>query len=300
MGLKSVSTNHKSSVAFNWIIFIRSRFIQLLVILTFDPTSVWPTDPPNIPTHPPMGGGVSTNHKSSNRIELPRLGQDSLKFLEHLTWPHPLTHSSTLPTHTPSHGLGCHLQIINLQTELNYLDSVKNCAVKFLVIWPLTPPINLPTHPPTHQIYTLNSWAEGRLHRFQILQTSIEISQLVQVLLNFEWFQGSPGAWGGGWMGWEVVRGLHPTQAVTHMHMHVHAHDAHPLRMRRYVCHREFPGIPPMGWPFAWNYHVYHAYMCMCVHVWIRVHVHCVGAPPNQTTPHPQEPQETWKHQIIQ
>ena len=26
--------------------------------------------------HPPMGGDVSTNHKSSNRIELCRLGQD--------------------------------------------------------------------------------------------------------------------------------------------------------------------------------------------------------------------------------
>ena len=30
------------------------------------------------PTHPPMGGGVSTNHKSSNRIELSWLGQNFL------------------------------------------------------------------------------------------------------------------------------------------------------------------------------------------------------------------------------
>ena len=29
---------------------------------------------------PPMGGGVSTNHKSSNRIELSRLLQDLLNF----------------------------------------------------------------------------------------------------------------------------------------------------------------------------------------------------------------------------
>ena len=28
------------------------------------------------PIDPPMGGGMSTNHKSSNRIELSRLGQD--------------------------------------------------------------------------------------------------------------------------------------------------------------------------------------------------------------------------------
>ena len=26
--------------------------------------------------HPPIGGGVSINHKFSNRIELSRLGQD--------------------------------------------------------------------------------------------------------------------------------------------------------------------------------------------------------------------------------
>ena len=30
--------------------------------------------------HPPMGGGVSTNHKSSNRIELSQLGQVLLNF----------------------------------------------------------------------------------------------------------------------------------------------------------------------------------------------------------------------------
>ena len=37
------------------------------------PLTHWPTQPP---THLPMGGGVSTNDKSSNRIELSRLGQD--------------------------------------------------------------------------------------------------------------------------------------------------------------------------------------------------------------------------------
>ena len=34
----------------------------------------------NPPIHPPIGGGVSTNHKSSNRIELSQLGQDLLNF----------------------------------------------------------------------------------------------------------------------------------------------------------------------------------------------------------------------------
>ena len=39
----------------------------------------WPklTHPSNQPPiHPPIGGGLSTNHKSSNRIELSQLGQD--------------------------------------------------------------------------------------------------------------------------------------------------------------------------------------------------------------------------------
>ena len=32
------------------------------------------------PIHPPIGGGVSTNHKSSNRIELFWLGPDLFDF----------------------------------------------------------------------------------------------------------------------------------------------------------------------------------------------------------------------------
>ena len=32
------------------------------------------------PIHPPIGGGVSTNHKSSNRIELSQLGPDLFDF----------------------------------------------------------------------------------------------------------------------------------------------------------------------------------------------------------------------------
>ena len=54
-----------------------SRFIKLLVISP-DP----PVDPLTHPTtHTPTHGwGVSTNHKSSNRIELSRLAQDLLNF----------------------------------------------------------------------------------------------------------------------------------------------------------------------------------------------------------------------------
>ena len=65
-----------------------------------------------------MGGGVSTNHKSSNRIELSRLGQDLFNCQSSdLTPPiDPLTHPHTQP------WVGVSLQIINHHTELNYLD----------------------------------------------------------------------------------------------------------------------------------------------------------------------------------
>ena len=117
----------------------------------------------------------------------------------------------------------------------------------------------------------------------------IEISQLVQVLLNFEWFRGSPlggggvgrwgWGWGGGWMWVGVVRRCTPSMC-TCMHMH-----ARTRAWTRIWHHRESPGFPQIqwGWPFAWNYHVYHA----CMHV----HVHVWGHPPTTPHPHPPTPQ---------
>ena len=96
----------------------------------------------------------------------------------------------------------------------------------------------------------------------------IEISQLVQVLLNFDWFRGSP-------LGVGVVRGC-PPHMCTCMCMHASAH--------MHMCiwhHREFPGIPPMGAAICMKLsclpHVHvHACTCMCM---------CVGAPPTTPTP---------------
>ena len=39
----------------------------------------------NLSINPPIGGGVSTNHKASNRIELSRLGQDLFDIFSDLT-----------------------------------------------------------------------------------------------------------------------------------------------------------------------------------------------------------------------
>ena len=114
-----------------------------------------------------------------------------------------------------------------------------------------------------------------------------EISRLVQVLLNFDWFWGCPpGGWVGGWMWVGDGERVPPT----HMHMHVHA--------RTRMCiwhHREFPGIPPMGAAICMNLS---CLPCACVHACMCVHVHmCVGHPPttwhpHTPTPHPQSRRE--------
>ena len=96
----------------------------------------------------------------------------------------------------------------------------------------------------------------------------IEISRLVQVLLNFEWFRGSPTLGGRGW--WEGAS--HPrahAYACTHAHRHTRTYDI--------IGNSQV--FPQWGRPFAWNYHVYHMCVCMCVCV------HVCGAPP--ITPHP-------------
>ena len=59
------------------------NYIKIYSIFSNDLTP--PIDPLNHssikpPTHPAMGEGVSTNHKSSNRIGSSQLGQDLLNF----------------------------------------------------------------------------------------------------------------------------------------------------------------------------------------------------------------------------
>ena len=76
---------------------IYSIFTRFLMIW-HEPTH-WPTHPPNHPPiHPSKGGSVSTNHKSSNRIELSRLDQVLLKFL----WFH-MFRPTNPPIHPPTH-----------------------------------------------------------------------------------------------------------------------------------------------------------------------------------------------------
>ena len=143
------------------------------------------------------------------------------------------------------------------------------------MIWP--DPTHQPTHPPTHQ--TIHPPMGGEVFTNFKSSNGIEISQLVQVLLNFDWFQGSPpGGWGVDGCGWELVRGS-PPHTCTCMCMHGCMH----------VCvwhNREFPGIPPWGRPFALS-----CLPCACVCVSTCMCT-CVGHPHSHPpNPHPPPPE---------
>ena len=116
----------------------------------------------------------------------------------------------------------------------------------------------------------------------------IEISQLVQVLLNFDWFRGFPLGGGGGWVWVGCWEGASHTCAHTCACMHANACAC------VYDIIGNSQGFPQWGRPFAWNYHVYHTRMCMHVCVSMCMHVHACahvwGAPLNHPPPHPPTP----------
>ena len=104
----------------------------------------------------------------------------------------------------------------------------------------------------------------------------IEISRLVQVPLNFDWFWGSP-HWGVGGWGWGVVRGCPPhTCTCTCTHACAHAYDI--------IWNSQ--GFPQWGLQFAIEIIMFNVYMCVHVHVCMHVHVHmCGGHPQPPPTP---------------
>ena len=107
----------------------------------------------------------------------------------------------------------------------------------------------------------------------------IELSRLVQDLLNFG-VLGSLRLWGGGWMdgggGW---LGVPPT------HVHAHAH-AHVLNM---IISCKWP--PPLGESLGIPYDVIRTCACVCM----RMHVQlCGGHPLTTPHPHPPTPPPSW------
>ena len=92
-----------------------------------------PTDPP---IHLSKGGSVSTNHKSSNRIELSRLDQILLKFLRFYMF-RPTNPPIHPPKKTHTHGWGIlhRFQIF----KRNRIISIRSIFIEFLLIWGGTP-----------------------------------------------------------------------------------------------------------------------------------------------------------------
>ena len=180
-----------------------------------------------------------------------------------MTWPQTID--------SPIHPwVGVSLHIINLQTELNYLDSVNNSKIFSVLTWPhpLTHP---PSHPPNHR--PTHGW--GSLHRFQIFKRNWNIS-ISSSAIEFWLIPGVP-PWGmgvGGW-GWVWWVGAPHTHAQTCTCMHTHVWH-----------HKEFPGISPMGATICMKLSCLpcmHVHVCACAHVW--------GVPPNHqpplSSPHP-------------
>ena len=131
-------------------------------------------------------------------------------------WPDPTHWPTDPPNHPHTHPwVGVSLQIINLQTELNYLDSVNIFKIFSVLTWSHHQPTHPPIHPPNHT--SINGWRI--LHKFQIFKQNWNIlisSSVIEFLL----IPGVPlGGWwmGGWWWGWVWVCGR-----VSHAHMHAH------------------------------------------------------------------------------
>ena len=153
------------------------------------------------------------------------------------------------------------------------------------MIWP-DPTINPPTHPPTHQ--TMHPPMGGGVSTDFKSSNRIEISWLVQVLLNFYWFWGSP-PWGVGVWGCGVVWGC-PPHMCTHTCRHAHT----CARMYDIIGNpRNFPksnGGSRLQLKLSCLTCIC-ACACVCVCVCMCT---CVEGTPNHPTPpstHPPEPQ---------
>ena len=163
-------------------------------------------NPPNHTIHPPMGGGVSTDFKCSNRMKISwfiqvmgvmwgwqgQCGDDRDDM--GMTGKMGKTPSIDPPIH-PSMGRGVSANHKSSnRIELSWLG-----LDLFNFLWfDMAPPINPPNHQPTHQtIHPPIGWGVS----IDLKSSNrIKISQFIQVLLNFYWFGGPP-RWGWGWLG---------------------------------------------------------------------------------------------------
>ena len=188
------------------------------------------------------------------------------RFIQFLAiWPDPTHWPTHLTTHPHTHPwVGVSLQIINLQTELNYLDSVNIFKIFSILTWP-----HPSTHPTTHQ--TIHPPMGGEFFTDFKSSNRIEISWLVQVLSNFNWFRGSPRGVVDGWMGVGLCQGVWEGAPCMYAHACTCTHTCACERW----CHNGIPQDFPMG-----------AAICMklsCLYMHACAHVHMNKVPPKHS-----------------
>ena len=182
-------------------------------------------------------------------------------------------------THPPTHPW-----VINLQTELNYLDWVNIFKISNDLTWT----INSPFHPPTYR--TIHPPMGGGFSIDFKSLNRIKLSWLVQVLSNFYLFRGPPlGGWWVGVLGWGWIwmcGGVPSMHTCMHMHIHACMHTcmhAHPC------CKHDKHGCLHVSGHLQISIHVY-MHLCACGCMWGLPHAPRWPRHPPPTCPSP-EPQ---------
>ena len=135
-----------------------------------------------------------------------------------------------------------------------------------------------PNHPPT-----IHPPMGGEFFTDFKSSNGIEISRLVQVLSNFNWFWGSPGGVVDGWMGVGVGMSVWEGVPCTHTHTCMCTHARTCMLNMLNMLNMDASMLAAI-WPFAI------LYMCVCACACVRVHVHACGDTPHAWPRYPQMP----------
>ena len=147
------------------------------------------------------------------------------------------------------------------------------------MFWP--DPTHQPTQPPTHQ--TIHPPMGGEFSTNFKSSNRIEISWLVQVLSNFNWFWWSP-LGGGRW----VDGGADGVGVCRMSHACKHAHACTSTHTR--TCMLNMINMDAsMSVAICNFYTCIHVHACMCVSVCVHVHA-CGDTPHAPRHPHPPAP----------
>ena len=176
------------------------------------------------PIHPLISGGVSTDLKFSNRIEISWFVQ----VLLHFTWfgGSPFGWVGGMCRTCPTTHQTMHPPILICSSFIVYLLIWRSTLGGGWVVMGVC-------------------WGGDSSREFKS-SNRIEISLFVQALLHFNWFGGPPlGVGGVVGCGCGCVGGC-----PIHVHMCIHAY------MHTCMCTQWYYRVSPRGQPFAWNYHV--------------------------------------------